>query len=62
MKWLAWQLLGDEGYGLVANSDRDGTSPGKEQLVKLLTKAAPCVVLMDEFGSFFASVGSGQAV
>ncbi|MEA9428857.1 DUF499 domain-containing protein [Aeromonas caviae] len=30
---LAYQLLGDDGYELVADSDRDGTSPGKEQLM-----------------------------
>lgn len=38
---LAWQLLGEEGYALVADSDRDGTSPGKESLKQLLTRAAP---------------------
>ncbi|HJN52790.1 MAG TPA: hypothetical protein QF924_20295, partial [Pseudomonadales bacterium] len=27
---LAWQLLGEEGYAMVAQSDADGTSPGKE--------------------------------
>lgn len=38
---LAWQLLGDEGYRLVENSDLQGTSPGKEVLKELLEKAAP---------------------
>lgn len=57
---LAWQLLGDEGYELVADSDRDGTSPGKEQLVKLLTKAAPCVVLMDELVAFLRQLEVGK--
>ena len=57
---LAWQLLGDEGYELVADSDRDGTSPGKELLVALLTKAAPCVVLMDELVAFLRQLEVGK--
>ena len=57
---LAWQLLGDEGYELVAQSDRDGTSPGKEVLVALLTKAAPCVILMDEMVAFLRQLEVGK--
>ncbi len=57
---LAYQLLGDDGYELVADSDRDGTSPGKEQLVKLLTQAAPCVVLMDELVAFLRQLEVGK--
>src|SRR5690554_4999507 len=45
---LAWQLLGEEGYALVADSDANGTSPGKDVLKELLTQAAPCVILIDE--------------
>ena len=45
---LAWQLGGREGFALVADSDRAGTSPGKDILEELLRRAAPCVVLMDE--------------
>lgn len=45
---LAWQLGGVEGYALLADSDRAGTSPGKDVLEAVLRKAAPCVVLMDE--------------
>ena len=57
---MAWQLLGDEGYELVAASDRDGTSPGKEVLAELLKKAAPCVVLIDELQKFFSQLASGK--
>lgn len=57
---LAWQLLGDEGYELLADSDRDGTSPGKEVLVKLLSKAAPCVVLIDELVAFLRQLEVGK--
>lgn len=49
---IAWQLLGREGYDLVAASDRTGTSPGKNILIELLKKAAPCVILMDELVSY----------
>ncbi|RYZ88175.1 MAG: ATP-binding protein, partial [Proteobacteria bacterium] len=38
---IAWQLLGEPGYQIVAAADRDGTSPGKESLIELLKKAAP---------------------
>ena len=49
---LAWQLGGMEGYALVADSDRAGTSPGKDVLEKLLKNAAPCIVLMDELVAY----------
>lgn len=57
---LAWQLLGEEGYTLVEDSDRDGTSPGKEALVQLLTRAAPCVVLIDELVAFLRQLEVGK--
>src|SRR5690349_12405876 len=45
---LAWQLGKEEGYALVADADKDGTSPGKDVLSKLLEKFGPAVILMDE--------------
>lgn len=39
---IAWQLLGQEGYEMVAPSDLSGTSPGKNILIPLLKKAVPC--------------------
>ncbi|MGF1869690.1 ATP-binding protein [Photobacterium indicum] len=56
---MAWQLLGREGYKLVAASDRDGTAPGKDILTELLTKAAPCVVLIDELQKFISDLTPG---
>ena len=57
---LAWQLLGAEGYRMVADSDIDGTSPGKEVLTELICKAAPCVILMDELVGFSRQLELGK--
>ncbi len=48
---LAWQLLGKEGYAMVAEADKKGVSPGDE-LRKIFQKAAPCLVLIDEWVAF----------
>jgi hypothetical protein len=45
---------------MVAASDAEGTSPGKETLVALLTKAAPCVILMDELVAFIRQLELGK--
>lgn len=58
---LAWQLLGEPGYKVIENSDKDGTSPGKEKLVELLSNAAPCVVLIDELVAFIRNLDSGKS-
>ena len=39
---LAWQLLGKDGYALVAEADRQGVSPGSDVLRELFTAASPC--------------------
>ena len=49
---LAWQHGGAEGYAMVADSDKAGTSPGKDILEKLLKSAAPCIILMDELVAY----------
>jgi len=57
---MAWQLLGQDGFNLVAKSDQDGTAPGKDVLIDLLTKAAPCVVMIDELQKFFSDLTPGK--
>jgi predicted AAA+ superfamily ATPase len=57
---LAWQLLSTDGYAMVADADRDGTSPGKETLIELIGKAAPCVILVDELLAFVRQLEIGQ--
>ncbi len=57
---LAWQLLGEAGFEQVADSDRDGTSPGKEILTDLIRQASPCVILMDELVAFIRQLEVGK--
>jgi predicted AAA+ superfamily ATPase len=45
---LAWMLGGAEGYGMIAESDLSGSSPGKIALAEMFERYAPCVILMDE--------------
>ena len=57
---LAWQLLGQEGFEMVANSDKSGTAPGKPIVIDLLRKAAPCVILLDELVAFIRQFGNKE--
>lgn len=57
---LAWQLGGQSGYELVKQADHDGTSPGKEVLINLLSQSAPCVILIDELVAFIRQFEPGQ--
>lgn len=58
---LAAQLLGAEGYALVAQADQAGTSPGKEALTTLLQRAAPCVLLLDELVAYVRQLEPGKS-
>lgn len=49
---MAWQLLGPEGFAFVADSDARSVSPGSAVLIELFRKAAPCLVLIDEWVAF----------
>lgn len=49
---LAWQLGKAEGYVLVADADASGTSPGKAVLETLISRYAPCVILIDELVAY----------
>ena len=49
---MTWQLLKKEGYALVAEADRKGVSPGSEALRDLFKRAAPCIVLIDEWVAY----------
>ena len=58
---LAWQLGKEDGYALVAASDREGTSPGKDVLATLLTKYGPAVVLLDETVAYLRQFEAGRS-
>jgi predicted AAA+ superfamily ATPase len=48
---IAWQLGGAEGYALVAEADRTGTSPGAA-LSDLFRRFGPSLVLIDEWVTY----------
>jgi predicted AAA+ superfamily ATPase len=59
---LAWQLGKADGYKMVKEADESGTSPGKEVLVELLSRFAPCVILMDELVVYIRQFVESQAL
>jgi len=59
---LAWQLGEEEGFALVAEADGNGTSPGKDVLGSLLTRYAPCVILLDELVVYIRQFAESQAL
>jgi len=59
---LAWQLGKSEGYSMVKEADENGTSPGKDVLIELLGRFAPCVVLLDELVVYIRQFVESQAL
>ena len=59
---LAWQLGEAEGFALVKQADSSGTSPGKDVLCTLLSRFAPCVVLLDELVLYIRQFSESQAL
>jgi predicted AAA+ superfamily ATPase len=59
---LACQLGGAEAYEMVKQSDLNGTSPGKEILIPLITKYAPCVILIDELVAYVRQFEPGKSL
>jgi predicted AAA+ superfamily ATPase len=58
---LAWQLGGEAGYAIVEVADKEGTSPGKDQLIQLLTTFSPAVILVDELVAYMRQFGEGKS-
>jgi uncharacterized protein len=49
---LAWQLGGAEGYAMIAESDKAGVSPGKDDFLPLFDAFGPCLILIDEWVAY----------
>ncbi len=49
---MAHQLIGAEGYEIVAECDRSGTAPGSDLLSELFKAAGPTLILIDEWVAF----------
>jgi len=58
---LAWQVGGNEGYQLVAESDLNGTAPDSEILQRLLISRAPVVILIDELVAYVRQFEEGRS-
>ena len=59
---LAWQLGGDEAFALVKEADENGTAPGKGVLADLLSRQAPCIILMDELVRYVSQFEEGKTL
>ena len=59
---LAWQLGKAEAYALVADADASSTSPGKAVLETLLSRYAPCVILIDELVAYVRQFEDGKTL
>ncbi len=59
---LAWQLGGEEAFALLKEADANGTSPGKDVLMTILERYAPCVVLVDELVAYVRQLSSSQTL
>jgi uncharacterized protein len=53
---MAWQLGGADGYAMVEEADKSGTSPGSNVLSELFEMLSPCLVLVDEWVAFLRNL------
>ena len=58
---IAWQIGGEEAFSMLADSDRDGTSPGKKVLISMFEKYGPVVILMDEMVAYVRQFEEGKS-
>jgi len=49
---MAYQLGGGDGYAMVAENDKTGTSPGSQTLKELFDRFGPALILIDEWVAF----------
>ncbi len=53
---MAWQLGGADGYAMVEEPDRTGTSPGSNVLSELFEMFSPCLILVDEWVAYLRNL------
>jgi len=58
---IAYQIGGEDAYSMLAESDKDGTSPGKETLTKIFSKYGPVVILVDELVAYVRQLEEGKS-
>ena len=54
---MAYDLSGQEGYEIIAESARQGVAPSGSQLDALLEDVGPCVILIDELVNYVRNAG-----
>lgn len=57
---MAWQLLGKEGYAMVAEADKAGVSPGSSLLLEIFRKCHGALVLIDEWVAYLRQFHEGM--
>ena len=53
---LAWQLGGQNAYGLIADNDKKGIAPGSNLLEKIFKQCAPSLILIDEWVAYLRQI------
>ena len=59
---LAWQLGGAAGYGLLAEADANGVSPGSDVLRDLFAKHGPALILIDEWVTYIRQLWTNDSL
>ena len=59
---LAWQLGGADGYGVLAEADATGVSPGSDLLRTLFTRYGPVLILIDEWVTYIRQLWTDSSL
>lgn len=59
---MAWQLGGTDALKYVAEADKNGISPGSEELVKLFNAFSPSLILIDEWVAYIRQTYNTQGL
>ncbi len=59
---MAWQLGGSEALQYVAEADKNGISPGSQELVELFTAFSPSLILIDEWVAYIRQTYNTQGL